>query len=76
MNWLDLFDDQAQGEQARFCAEVREDKHSPCEDDATVVAPYIGRCPDESDHEKGSPLDFGSRAQDNVMFDLAMKLGW
>lgn len=34
------------------------DLSGPCDDDYEVTAPYIGRCPDESDHENGSPLDF------------------
>jgi hypothetical protein len=39
---------------------VESDRRSgPCEDDAEVVAPFIGMCPDESEHEDGSPLDFG-----------------
>lgn len=29
------------------------------EDDCESFAPYVGILPDESDHENGSPLDFG-----------------
>ena len=34
----------------------------PCEDDAEVVAPYVGMLPEESNHEHGSPLNFSSPA--------------
>ena len=59
MNWLDLFDDDALGQQARFCAEMREERSGLTDGDDSVIAPYIGMCPDESDHEDGSPLNFG-----------------
>jgi hypothetical protein len=36
-----------------------EHRYGPCEDDYEVKCPYIGILPDESEHEDGSPLDFG-----------------
>jgi hypothetical protein len=59
MNWLDLFDDGAIGENARYMSEERERRHGPTEGDIETVAPFIGMCPDESEEEEGSPLDFG-----------------
>jgi hypothetical protein len=41
----------------------REKRSGPCEDDCEVTAPYIGILPEESDHEEGSPLDFGTYGQ-------------
>ena len=42
---------------------VRDNNRSgACEDDVERTAPYISFCPDESDHEDGSPLDFGLKA--------------
>lgn len=38
---------------------ARDNRSGPCEDDVERTAPYIGICPDESDAEPGSPLDFG-----------------
>lgn len=87
MNWLDLFDDGGIGDRARFQEQEREDRHGPCEDDIEVVAPWIGMCPDESDHENGSPLNFGkphvdhqgslvSAREDERAFQLALRLGF
>jgi len=41
---------------------ARDNRSGPCEDDEERTAP-IGICPEESDHEDGSPLDFGNEAQ-------------
>jgi hypothetical protein len=42
---------------------ARDNRSGPCEDDVERTAPYLGICPEESDHEDGSPLDFGNDAQ-------------
>lgn len=36
-------------------------RYGACEDDVECTAPYIDLCPDESEHESGSPLSFGRR---------------
>lgn len=36
-------------------------RYGACEDDVECTAPYIDLCPDESEHENGSPLSFGRR---------------
>lgn len=59
MNLLDLLDDGFIGDNARLRMQENDRRFGPCEDDTTVVAPFIGMCPDESDCEDGSPLDFG-----------------
>ena len=59
MNLLDLLDNGAIGDNARHRMRESERRSGPCEDDTSVVAPFIGMCPDESEHEDGSPLDFG-----------------
>jgi hypothetical protein len=58
-NLSDLLSDGHIGDNARHRLNESERRSGPCEDDATVVAPFIGMCPDESEHEDGSPLDFG-----------------
>jgi len=40
--------------------QLRELLEGACEDDCEVTAPFIGMCPDESDHEDGSPITYGS----------------
>lgn len=44
----------------RALAAERDKRYGLAEDDDRKIAPYIGICPDESDHEGGSPLDFGN----------------
>jgi hypothetical protein len=61
MNWLDLFDD-------GLPTAHREMSDGPCDDDCEETAPFIGMLPDESDHEDGSPLDFGDAPGGNVGF--------
>lgn len=39
-------------------ARMSDSRSGPCEDDCEVTAPWIGRCPEESNHEDGSPLNF------------------
>lgn len=59
MNYLDLFDDDAIGDRERFRQNEMERRHGPTDGDVETTAPFIGMCPDESDHENASPLDFG-----------------
>jgi len=63
MNWfLDVFandvsDSTVQAEAAlRRCLDA--DRSGPCDDDAEVVAPYVGLLPEETSGEKPSPLRF------------------
>lgn len=58
MNLIDLFDPNHEGYQARTYTTMRESFHGPCEDSAEVVAPYIDLCPDETDIEGVSILNF------------------
>jgi hypothetical protein len=34
-------------------------RSGPCEDDYEATAPYVDMLPEESEHEEGSPLNFG-----------------
>lgn len=34
-------------------------RSGPCDDDYEAACPYVGMLPDESEHENGSPLNFG-----------------
>lgn len=56
MNWLDL--DMGGPLEVSFSQEDPYALDGYCEDDAKVVAPFLHVCPDESDHEDGSPLRF------------------
>jgi len=61
--WIDVFaDDETDGGLIALatCERLlREDERSgPNEDDCEATAPFIGICPDETDHEEPSPLDF------------------
>ena len=58
MKFADLFEGHM-ADNARLKAQNEARRFGPCEDDYEVTAPYIGILPDESDHEDGSPLDFG-----------------
>jgi hypothetical protein len=57
MNWLDLFGDDNRIE-VGFSDPDFYALDSRCEDDKSVICPYIGMMPDESDTEHGSPLKF------------------
>jgi hypothetical protein len=57
MNWLDLFGDDNRIE-VGFSDPDFYALDSRCEDDKSVIAPYIGMMPDESETEHGSPLKF------------------
>lgn len=65
MNWyLDVFaNDETDGGLIALATIERlqreESLSGPCEDDCEVTAPFIGICPDDTDHEEPSPLDFG-----------------
>ena len=59
MNWLDLFDDDAEADRKFARERARVQLSGRCDDDDTKIAPYIGMMPDESNKEDGSPLDFG-----------------
>jgi hypothetical protein len=59
MDLNDLFEEGSIGDNARFNAQESERRHGPEDDDIETVAPFIGMCPDESDSEEASPLDFG-----------------
>ena len=66
----DGFDD---GDAALF-AKLERDMHrdarsEACDDDVEVKCPYIGVCPDESNHEHGSPLDFKQDPMSAKLFD-------
>jgi hypothetical protein len=71
MNWfIDVFAEDYNDSNVSALASIRRlqesDRSGPCEDDATEVAPYIGVCPDETDHEDASPLDFGPMVGPNI----------
>lgn len=59
MNWLDLFGD-SQGDTVQFSEPNFYDLEGRCEDDTSVVAPFIGLCPEETNKEELSPLNFGT----------------
>lgn len=63
MNLIDLLDPDHDGYRSRAIRDEREVRSGVCDDDVERTAPYIGVCPDESDHEDGSPLDFGNEDQ-------------
>lgn len=60
MNLIDLLDDSHDGYQARTFAEERERRHGVTEDDDSVIAASLYIMPEESEHEGGSPLNFGT----------------
>lgn len=65
MNWLDLFGDEPQKETV--------DHSGANEDDCEETCPYVGILPDESEHEDGSPLDFGDAPGGNIGFRLVKR---
>lgn len=58
MNWLDLFDDNAEADRARNREHARNELSGACEDDCEVTAPMIDMLPEESYKEGVSPLCF------------------
>lgn len=64
MGYLDRedIDPNHAGYQQRALAAERERRYGRAEDDDKRIAPYIGMCPDETEHEEPSPLDFGNDA--------------
>ena len=57
MNWLDLFGDDNRIE-VSFSEPDFYALDGRCEDDKSVIAPYIGMLPEDTDHEEPSPLKF------------------
>jgi hypothetical protein len=47
----------------KILSQVARDRSGPCEDDCEVTAPWIGICPDETEGEEPSPLDFGGEVR-------------
>ena len=60
MNLIDLLDPNHDGAQARDARDAREGHYGLDEQDEEVIAAMLYTCPDESDHEHGSPLNFTS----------------
>lgn len=67
MNWLDLFDDNAEADRAFHRTLARREAHGPCEDDVEVTCPLVGMLPDESGKENGSPLHFTNSEIDRLI---------
>jgi hypothetical protein len=44
-----------------------------CEDDVESSCPFVGMMPEESNHEDGSPLDFGRTDLPNVGMSLVKR---
>lgn len=64
MNWfIDVFAEDWNDDTNRALSTIRNlqdaDRTGPVEDDCETTAPFIGICPDDTDHEEPSPLDFG-----------------
>jgi len=60
MNWLDLFDDNAEADRARNREHARNELSGACDDDYEVTCPLIDMLPEESDKEGVSPLNFSN----------------
>ena len=59
MNWLDLFDDNAEADRKFHRELARSEGGHPCEDDAEALhALSLATTPEESGKEHGSPLHF------------------
>lgn len=51
-----------------------QDRSGPCEDDYEVTTPFVDILPEESEHEDGSPLDFGGNGNGgNIGFRLVRR---
>jgi len=61
MNWLDLFGDEhmfVSLDSTGYISDV-DLRAMACEDDVEATCPFVGMMPEESNHEDGSPLNFG-----------------
>jgi hypothetical protein len=68
MNWLDLFDDNAEADRAYHRTLARREATEPCEDDPEALhAAALSTTPEESSKEHGSPLYFSNVEIDRLI---------
>lgn len=68
MNWLDLFDDNAEADRKFHRELARHEAHGSCEDDAEALhALSLATTPEESGKEHGSPLRFNYSQMDRMI---------
>jgi hypothetical protein len=60
MNLIDLLDPDHDGAMARDLRSIRSNHSGVDEQDSETIGECLYTCPDESDHENGSPLNFSS----------------
>jgi hypothetical protein len=75
MNNLDLFGDEQMFvslDSTGYISDV-DLRAMACEDDVESTCPLIGMLPAESDHEGGSPLDFGETSSRPIGFRLVSR---
>lgn len=76
MNWLDLFGDEGMFvslDTTGYISDV-DLRAAACEDDVEAACPYVGMLPAESNHEGGSPLNFGDHRGEWVPRTVATTL--
>ena len=79
MNWyLDVFAEDCSDSNTCALASIRrlqeQDRSGPCDDDYEVTTPFVDLLPEESEHEDGSPLDFGGNGNvGNIGFRLVRR---
>ena len=66
MNLIDLLDPDHDGAMARDLRSIRSNHSGVDEQDAETIGECLYSCPDESDHENGSPLNFTSHHSRDV----------
>jgi hypothetical protein len=78
MNMLDLIEDMTGPMEVPFSQPNFYELEGRCEDDKSVLAPYIGILPEETSHEEPSPLDFGTYGQRSAgsLFEQWLRQGW
>jgi hypothetical protein len=59
MNLIDLFDDDFFADRTFHREAARHTLSNPCEDSHEAMHANLSVCPEESDKEHGSPLNFG-----------------
>ena len=61
MNLIDLLDPDHDGAMARDLRSIRSNHCGVDEQDSETIGECLYTCPDESDHENGSPLNFNTK---------------
>jgi hypothetical protein len=82
MNQIDLIDYMTGSDTVQFTeppfSEGMSDPYAPCDDSPERLACFLRMCPNETENEEPSPLDFGADGGRSAssLFDEWLRRGW